>query len=63
MVAAKGINLCWSHIFIWFKSISKVKCRFLSSFSLRDIHPLKILVVSTCEIAGDVMFHKLPLLL
>jgi hypothetical protein len=45
----------------WFKSILKVKCRFLSSFSLRDIHLLKISVVSTCEIAGDVMFHKLPL--
>jgi hypothetical protein len=39
----------------------KVKCWFLSSFSLRDIYLLKISVVSTCEIAKDVMFHKLPL--
>ena len=39
----------------------KVKCWFLSSFSLRDIYLLKISIVSTCEIAKNVMFHKLQL--
>jgi hypothetical protein len=38
-----------------------VKCHVLSSFSLRDMHLLKISVVSTCEITRDVMFHNLPL--
>jgi hypothetical protein len=56
-----AMDVVGATFFIWFKSILKVKCRFLSYFSLRDIHLLKISVVSTCEIAGDVMFHKLPL--
>jgi hypothetical protein len=40
--------------------IFKVKCWSLSSLSLHDIYLLKILVVPTCEIAKDVMFHKSP---
>jgi hypothetical protein len=55
------MDLVGASFFIWLKSILKVKCQFLSSLSLRDIHLLKISVVSTCEKEGDVMFHKLPL--
>ena len=58
---ALNLDSVGATFFIWFKSILKVKCRFLSSFSLCDIHLLKISVVSTYEIAGDVMFHELPL--
>jgi hypothetical protein len=49
-----------STFFILVQIFFKSQSQFLSYFSLRDINLLKVSVVSSCEIAGDVMFFKLP---